>query len=366
MRKLFKKLHLWLGIPAGIIITIICLTGSILSFETEILETIYPERYFVKETSSEKIPLNELVPIINQQLQDNTVASIKVSSNSNRTYTATLKEGFRISAFVNPYTGKVIYIKQFQEGFFYNMMVLHRWLMDGTRTWGKYTVGISTLIFVVIIITGIVWWAPAKRKQVKKQLKHRLKIKTRSGVKRFLHDAHSVIGMYASIFLLVCCLTGLMWSFDWYRDTVYKVFGAETTKSKKHGGNDNKKKKNDLDITHWNDVLINVQNKIPDFQYITIAEGNATVLTNSAPHSRATDKYSFDKTTGKITDTNYYSQQPLSQTLMTWAYALHVGSFGGITMRILICLASFIGATLPLTGYYIFWRKRHKKKHQKI
>lgn len=366
MRNFFKKMHLWLGIPAGLIITIACITGSILSFEPEILEAVYPERYFVEKQGEAKMPLNELIPIINSQLKDNEVASIKIQPDPKRTYTATLKEGFRVSAFVDPYTGKVIDIYNFQGSFFHKTMALHRWLMDGSRTWGKYTVGIATLLFVFIIVSGIVWWAPKK----KKQLKNKLKVKTRHGIKRFLHDAHTIVGLYASILLLICCLTGLMWSFDWYRSAVYSLFGAEVSNSKKgdskKGGDKNKDGKNkERTFTSWDAAFANIQNQVKDYQYITIAGNNATVLPNSALHSRATDKYTIDPKTGSIKEIKYYTEQPAGETLMTWAYALHVGSFGGIVMRILTCIACFIGATLPLTGYYIFWRKRWRKRKNK-
>lgn len=55
MKKFFAKIHLWLSIPFGIIIAIVCLTGAILVFETEILEFCYPSRYFVKEIKSEPL-----------------------------------------------------------------------------------------------------------------------------------------------------------------------------------------------------------------------------------------------------------------------------------------------------------------------
>ena len=55
MRKFFAKVHLWLSIPFGIIIAIVCLTGAILVFETEILELGYPSRYFVKEVKGEPL-----------------------------------------------------------------------------------------------------------------------------------------------------------------------------------------------------------------------------------------------------------------------------------------------------------------------
>ena len=42
-----------------------------------------------------------------------------------------------------------------------------------------------------------------------------------------MFDLHSVLGLYASLILLVCALTGLMWSFQWYRDIVSFIFDAE-------------------------------------------------------------------------------------------------------------------------------------------
>ena len=68
MRKFFAKVHLWLSIPFGIIIAIVCLTGAILVFETEILELGYPSRYFVKEVKGEPLSPAALIESARQQL----------------------------------------------------------------------------------------------------------------------------------------------------------------------------------------------------------------------------------------------------------------------------------------------------------
>ena len=67
MRKFFAKVHLWLSIPFGIIIAIVCLTGAILVFETEILELGYPSRYFVKEVKGEPLSPAALIESARQQ-----------------------------------------------------------------------------------------------------------------------------------------------------------------------------------------------------------------------------------------------------------------------------------------------------------
>src|SRR5690554_3560964 len=105
MRKFFTNIHLWLSIPAGLILSVVCLTGALLSFDKEILEWIYPERYFVEHTAGrEPLPIEELVAMANDQLSNNSVANIQISSDRSRTYTLGLKEGMRVSAFQNPYT----------------------------------------------------------------------------------------------------------------------------------------------------------------------------------------------------------------------------------------------------------------------
>ena len=77
MRKLFAKIHLWLSIPFGIIIAIVCLTGAIQVFETEIQELCHPSHYFVKEVKGEPLPPAALIESARQQLPD----SINVPTN---------------------------------------------------------------------------------------------------------------------------------------------------------------------------------------------------------------------------------------------------------------------------------------------
>lgn len=45
MRKLFGKIHLWLSIPVGIILSIICFSGAALVFEKEITQAYNPHLY---------------------------------------------------------------------------------------------------------------------------------------------------------------------------------------------------------------------------------------------------------------------------------------------------------------------------------
>lgn len=356
MRKFFRKLHTWLAIPVGIIISITCLTGAILVFQEEILELANPGHYFVKEIKGSPIPIEELIAIVDKQLDNNSVAGVKIPSDPERTYTMTLKEGFRISAFVNPYTGEITGIYNFREHPFFTIMSIHRWLLDGSRTWGKYTVGISTLLFAIILISGIIIWFPREFK------KNRFKVQFKKGRKRLWYDCHNVLGFYACLVLLICALTGLMWSFDWYNNTVLKIFGAQVPTEQGHGKGGKNTEDKTLNTSCWQNLYEQLKSKVPDHEYIRIQNGAAEVHLKSAPTSRANDIYKFNTETGQIIKNIPYKQQETTSKTWGWIYALHVGNYWGIWSKIFTFTFALVGASLPITGYYIWFSKKKKKK----
>ncbi|MFC3561839.1 PepSY domain-containing protein [Pedobacter jamesrossensis] len=47
-------------------------------------------------------------------------------------------------------------------------------------------------------------------------------------------------------------------------------------------------------------------------------------------------------------------------------YDIHVGSILGLTGKIMAFFASFIAASLPITGFIIWWGKKKKKKNAAV
>lgn len=375
MRKLFTKIHIWLSIPFGLIIAIVCLTGAILVFETEILELSYPSRYFVKEVKGEVLPPAELIGSARRQLPDSIrINGLRITSDPLRTYQLVLP-GKKTACFINPYTGEITGSDDGQ-GFFMQMMRLHRWLLDsykrdGSFSAGKAVVGYATLSLAIILISGLVIWLPRNRKMVK----NRLKIETRSGWKRFFYDLHVSGGFYATLLLLVMALTGLTWSFGWYRNAFYTVFGVDATKPQAHATDtkkpDNKrqgnkeKRERTTDYTQWAKVLSDLQNRYADYNSITIQDGSATVSSANYGNTRGSDRYTFAPSTGEITDIQLYKDLPDSGKIRGWIYSVHIGSWGGLTTRILSCLVAFLGAVFVVTGYYFQFRKWGRKRSRK-
>ena len=381
MRKIFRNIHLWLSVPFGILITLICFSGAALVFEKEVMELCHRELYFVKKVEAAPLPMEQLMTKVAATLPDSvSVTGVNISSDPERAYQVTLSKPRRASMYVDQYTGEIT--GKYERAPFFNFMFrMHRWLLDSMKQdggifWGKMIVGTSTLMFVFVLISGVVVWWPRTRKA----LKNSLKIVANKGWRRFWYDLHVAGGMYALVFLLAMALTGLTWSFQWYRTGFYKTFGVEVKPSMGHGnaaanatakggkrdgkpeGREGRGAHRYSPYTNWQQVYEQLAEANPDHKQISVSDGSASVAVPRFGNQRGTDRYKFNPRNGEITETTLYKDLDNSGKIRGWIYSVHVGSWGGMLTRILTFVAALIGASLPLTGYYLWIRKKIKRR----
>ncbi|MBR5593417.1 MAG: PepSY domain-containing protein [Bacteroidaceae bacterium] len=469
MRTFFRKFHLWVSLPFGFVITITCFTGALLVFEKEITALCNDDIAAVTPVG-EPLPLDVIADKVDATLPaDVDVKGVVVSSSPDEAYRVNLSKPKKAAIYVNQYTGEVIG-KDERLPFFQTIFRLHRWLMDsnpgeGNVFWGRIIVGASTLAFVVILLTGLVIWWPLNSKM----LKNRLQIVLKKGKNRFWHDLHVAGGFYALLLLLAMALTGLTWSFEWYRSGFYDLFdiddeeeveemavaavdvvvmgektatgtascpgscgsctlpvcvysaedsavaveqpaaaewnvdavtaatkvadtkyvdaeptasiaeidgvtaatvvdaqsGATALVDGSSGATPQSVHLQKSAFDSWQTALENVLERVPGFEAITVSAGTVSVKMSEYGNVRAADKYIFDDC-GVITRIELYEESSYEKKIAGWIYSVHTGSWGGLFVRILYFLAALLGATLPLTGYYL-WIKRlyGKRKNRK-
>lgn len=130
-------------------------------------------------------------------------------------------------------------------------------------------------------------------------------------------------------------LTGLTWSFSWYRTGFYKVFGVETAQgggghgapaqTAAHGGDggqgrsdgrpgtENRERKPFSPFANWQKVYEELKELNPDYKQITVFKGSATVSFNRLGNQRAADRYTFNPRSGEITGLPYIRMPTLQE-----------------------------------------------------
>ncbi|NEM99699.1 PepSY-associated TM helix domain-containing protein [Pontibacter burrus] len=386
-RKLFNDVHLWLGIASGLVLFIVCLTGTIYTFRTDIEQMLEPDKYTVAVPAiATPLPANELIAKLEQE-HNGKVLSLEMPADKAESYKVSIAppatekpegkgkgEGRSgdgpkpTSYFVNPYTGAVLGTTEGPATeFFGTVMKMHRWLLMGDSV-GRVIVGISTIIFAVLCLTGIVLWWPKKLKNWKQGLK----VKTSGNWKRINHDLHNTFGFYSFILLLIMALTGLCWSFEWYRDALGKVMGAEVFKGRKEkpmftfAGADAAALTTEDFIARANKLLPNEGNmriSLPD------NDSTAIVVTKSQAGFmalNASDKVQLDQHNGQPLKVEIFAEKPLNEQIVSLIKPLHLGDVYGSFSKILYFLACLVATSLPVTGTLIWINKLKKKSKKKL
>ncbi|MCL6220539.1 PepSY-associated TM helix domain-containing protein [Zunongwangia pacifica] len=368
LRSFINDVHLWLGLASGIILFLVCLSGTILTFEDEI-KGLFAEEFTVKG-GDEKLSLEQLILALGDQ---GTVSSVTVPAEDNEAYEFSVKESPEqrrgTTYYVNPYTAEFSKKRESSlDGFFFSMFKLHRWLLLDSSI-GRPIVGVSTIIFLILSITGIVLWFP-KKKINWKTLKPGFKIKFSARWKRINHDLHNTLGFYTCIFLVIMSLTGLCWSFQWYRDLGSEVMGAQI-----FGGRGGPRIESEAQINENQAISVTEIEKIvsQELKYegktsISFPSNEKGVYSirkyESAKLSPIiADKLVIDRD-GKVLKKDIFNDKPLNVRITSLIKPLHTGTIYGGFSKLLYFLACLIATSLPITGTFI-WIHKMKKKPKK-
>ncbi|MDE7345517.1 MAG: PepSY domain-containing protein [Muribaculaceae bacterium] len=353
-RKLFKTIHLWLSVPFGLIITLICLSGAVLIFERDFGHVGQAD---VKPMKRRPLALDTILLSVSEQIPHNKkITGVTTYVDPSHAYKVMLDKPAMAAVWVDQYTGKVI--GEYERARIFKLASsAHRRLFGkskaegafGAKT-GKVIVGITSVVTLFILLSGLVIWWPTRGTWRKK-----LSISTKNGRYRLWYDFHCVGGAITSIILLICILTGLSWSFGWYRNALYSTFGSQTPKPSLH-------KTQAENFPAWQTAYKDIKSVNSDSE-IRMYQGEVDVVVGSFGNQQAYKTYRFDNETGKITDITPYSKKERANHIKGWIYTLHVGSWGGWISKILYLICVIIGASLPITGYYLWIKRLIRKNH---
>ena len=353
-RKLFRTIHLWLSVPFGLILTLMCLSGAILLFERDFGHVGQAD---VNPGDREPLALDSILLSVSKQIPHNKkITGITTYADASHAYKVMLDKPAMAAVWVDQYTGKVI--GEYDRATIFKLASsAHRRLFGkskaegafGAKT-GKLIIGITSIVTIFILLSGLVVWWPKRGTWLRK-----LSISVKNGCYRFWYDFHSVGGLITSIILLLCVLTGLSWSFGWYRHALYSTFGSQLPEPSLH-------KTPAENFSAWQTAYNGIKSVNPDSE-IRMYQGEADVVVSAVGNQQAYKTYGFDNETGRITDITPYSEKARSNHIKGWIYTLHVGSWGGWISKIFYLICVIIGASLPISGYYLWIKRLIRKNH---
>lgn len=221
IKAVLHQVHSIAGLVLALVLALIALTGTIMSFEDEIVDHLNAGIMRVAPRTAPALMPDELVARLKAAQDVGKVSAVTLASDPSAAVHVRFardEQGARPgSLYVDPYDANVLGSPRGEE-FFATVRRLHRWLLipGDAKGWGRQITGVAALGLIVMLVSGLVLRWPRRASSVKMWLKPNLGLSGR-GLHRSLH---AVIGTWVLPIYLVMTLTGLWYSFDWYKDGV--------------------------------------------------------------------------------------------------------------------------------------------------
>ncbi|MES2810079.1 MAG: PepSY-associated TM helix domain-containing protein [Bacteroidota bacterium] len=382
-RKVSEWLHLWLGLISGIIVFVVCFTGGIWVWRYETWR-FTEDHWYVEAQQKPYLPPSVLTAkaeayFKTQHIATDTLTLIRYwKPGRSVSLWFDLPDHQQAILFFNPYTGQLIKDQRGRtaaEQFFIFVRAGHRffWLQPKV---GSPLVGSACIVFVITIITGLIWWYP--KKWTKKSVKDSFTVKWSAKWKRLNIDIHNVIGFYSVLFVLALTLSGIFFTFEWFEKGTYKALTWKTFSEERIDP------KSDSTITtakftHPEDLIWKKLSQQYDGRFGSIS----MVMPGKPSAAYETTVYFGDGNILYNSVVSFYDQKTLKQLpplmqrdqpydnlssgekLFRMNFDIHTGQILGLPTKILAFFACMIGASMPVTGFIIWYNRKWGKKRKK-
>ncbi len=375
------QVHSVVGLVLALIWALVGITGATMSFEDEIEAGLNSDIMRVDASATRRLTPDELVARLQDAGDFGTVSAVTMASDPSaaaRIRFARSEGGSRPSSvYVDPYNGHVLGSPR-GEDFFATVRKLHRWLLlpgDGNGIGRKIT-GTAAICLIVMLISGLVLRWPHRARSVKMWLKPNLGLRGR-GLHRSLH---AVIGTWVLPVYLVMTLTGLWYSFEWYKAGANWLLArpqatAAAMQPKPARGAAASEGKADTKSTEtkplgfdrvWT-AYLQQENNDYGRALLTLPAGAGTAVrvrswSRDSSLESVRDEFRIDAVTGRVISSDRYADKTFGERVLAGVLDIHRGAILGWPGKLAFMLAAAMMPLFVVTGLLLYLsRRRHRR-----
>lgn len=353
-----RKIHAVLGHTVGLLTVLLGLTGSILAFREEIEQRLTPELYRV--TAGTPARLADSVEAVRARFPGKPLQRITLPLHSGDPIEVRVKgEGF---VYVDPVAARVLGKQKHEETFTGRVMDLHRHLLIGHD--GSYITSGAAMGMIALCLGGIVLWLPRKGPQ-----RWRFTLKRQAPPVRTQRELHLMVGLYASVFLVIIAWTGISFT---HREAITTFYGWVT-------GSDYRATEPPAIVPGEAHVPLPTlvalaQREVPSGTLRAVYFPGKPELPLQVSFKQALDparngsfQVFLDPYRAKVVSRIDPATAPMAWKLYyPINYALHTGEIGGLPTRVLAACMGLMPATLYGTGLAFWYFKRRARKQAEV
>ncbi|WP_269855524.1 PepSY-associated TM helix domain-containing protein [Streptomyces sp. RPT161] len=368
-RPLLMRLHFYVGVLIGPFLLVAATTGLLYTTSPQLEQFVYRhELHVTAQSASHAVPLAAQVAAGRAAVPDGTLQSVSPAAGPTDTTRVLfdakgVPQGWSRTAFVDPYTGKVLGVLT-TDG---QWLPLRAWLDTLHRTlhlgaFGRNYSELAASWLWVEVLGGLALWLGVRRRR--DRIRRTLLPRLRGPGHRRVLSWHAVVGLWVSLGLLGLSATGLTWSdhaganvgqiraqLKGGTPSVPTALPAHQATAHTRGS--------DVGI----DAVVRSAHRAGLSGVLVVtppaAPGRAWVVKENTRHwPERQDSVAVDPATGKVTAKLRFADYPLLAKLTRWGIDAHMGLLFGLPNQIALALLAATLIAMVLWGYRMWWLRR--------
>lgn len=365
------RIHLWGGLVSGIVVFIVSITGCLFVFEEEIRDLTLWQYRFVTPAETARVPLATLEALAKKEFPGKQIEQVRVFSDASRASILKLvdanskarkgKENNKEAYGFNPYTGALLGKYNMEHDFMHLVEDMHKSLLLGET--GKWIIKVNVVVFLVMLLSGLYIWWPRK----KNQRKFAFAINFKSKFQVLNYSLHNVLGFYFLLPLFLITLTGIWWAIKPVQKLTYAALGEKLHEPKKLSSKFESGKKFSPDMA-FNQVSTQYRGWKEAHINFAKDEKEPVKVNLKYPYEvyKKSNVFEFDQYSGKILKAELFENYSTADKIKHSNRDLHTGQNFGLLGKLLAFAASLFSASLPITGFLIWYQRKYKKVSKKV
>lgn len=360
MRTLILNIHLWVGLTIGLLLVLAGLTGSILVFDDEIDSALNPELLSVVP-ADETIPLQPVVDAVATAYPRHPISYIRLPRGPGETYEFTTAGADPLEIFADPYRGEILGARGKTEGFINALFDLHVHLLSGET--GERVMGVVGLLTLLLVLTGIVVWWPGVRRWWEG-----FAVRWGANWKRVNFDLHRAGGIWSAAFLAITASTGAGLIFH----DAFLAGANWITASPEAPAPPEVVPRTGEPWLPLDSLLRQAERALPGgtVTYVAFPADPEAPLSvrkhfGAALHPTGRSFVYLDPWTGEAVAVDRALSAPAGMKALNLLYPLHIGSFGGLAVRILYAVLGLAPLILFVSGILMWWNRTQVPKRRR-
>ncbi|PYJ08107.1 MAG: PepSY domain-containing protein [Verrucomicrobia bacterium] len=370
LRRIVFWMHLTAGLVVGSVVLVMSVTGVLLAFERQLTELAERDlRVVPPEPGMPRLSIDGLISSVRAAEPEAMPSGL--TRRSDPAAPVAISLGRERTVFLNPYTGVILGEGSKEvRGFFQSVENVHRWLgaPEQSRALGRGVTGACNLAFLFLVMSGFFLWWP--RQGTKNGGRAILFPRTKLRGKARYFRWHNAIGFWCAPVLFFIVLSGILMSYPWATNLLYRVTGSELppprTAPAQRPATPQESRVVPADIDRlWNTA----EQRVPGWKAISVRfeTSDSAPLTFSIEQGQRgrpdlRSQLTLDSGTGEVVRWEKFSSFSLGRQLRSWGRFVHTGEAGGVLGQLIAAVAASGATVLVCTGFTLAWRRFRERK----